>query len=109
MSGEQNSLPIVPVVTAWTTAAGYDPAQEFGITPEDAARYDNLFRQHAIDIANWRMPWLFQALAEAGVRFVGVAPYNFQVALADGQLRHIPELEAHLTLLPWREPGEAAH
>ncbi len=55
------------------------------------------------------MPWLFQALAEAGARAVGVAPGNFQVVMPDGQLRRVPDLEAHLNLTPWCEPGEACH
>lgn len=105
----QNSDFAVPIFTAWTTTAGYDPAQEFGITPEDAALYDALFREHAKNIVSSHMPWLFEALAEAGALLIGAAPSTFKVVLRDGSHRHVPDLEALLHLFPWREPGETCH
>ena len=105
----QPSPRVIPVFTPWSAVDGYDPGAEFGITADAAANWDRLFRQLVLELVQWHMPWLPDALIEAGATAVGAAPGHFEVVLPDGQRRAIPALAAHLQLVPWQLPGELSH
>jgi len=100
---------VIPVLTPWSAIDGYDPCAEYGITPEVAATYDRLFRQLTLEIVQHEMPWLVDALLEAGVTAVGVAPGLFEICLPGGRRQSFPALAARLQLVPWQLPGESCH
>lgn len=53
-------------------------------------------------------PWLPKMLNAAAASVIA-GPGAFFVSLPDGEFLMVPELSAHMALLPWAEPGETIH
>lgn len=99
----------VPVVTPWSAVNGFDPCAAYGITADDAARCDALYRQMVVEIIDCVMPWLPKALRDAGALAVGAGPGIFEIVLPGGERHQVAELANSLKLVPWRMPGESCH
>lgn len=116
IEAEAEKLPVVApptvdesglvIFTPWSSA---DPnAKTQGDHDLQAAR-DYLYRQRVRDVLQEQAPWLVPILAAARAA-IGAMPGRVYASLDDGRtLIEIPHLGAHLLLLPWAGPDEAAH
>ncbi len=106
MTAPADEPPALAVVTAWT---GVDPMEPDEVKDQAAVR-DQLFRLRVREVLNEHAPWLVPILHEARATIVA-GPGQFFVMFGDDPSRsvEIPQLGAHLLLLPWREDGQKAN
>ena len=109
MSTDPNSVRTIPVLTPWSSVTGFDPSAEYGLPQDVVDTWDRLFRQLVLEVVQWEMPWLPDALLDAGATLVAAAPGSFEFVLPDGQRHQIPAIASRLQLVPWRMPEEPSH
>ncbi|MBV8500755.1 MAG: hypothetical protein JO006_03460 [Paucibacter sp.] len=105
-NGERPSRATVPIFTPWTCFEDQDPAASNGLTSDQNAFCDQRFRWFVAEVVASEMPWLLPIVQAAG-GLISAFPGALEVILPDGTRIPVPQLAAHLTMLPWHTVGES--
>ena len=109
MESAQPQIPPQPLLlTPWSAFEGFSPSEAYGISDQQAATCDRLYRQMVVEIVQFAMPWLPDALVGAGA-FAFASPGSFEFVLPNGQRQPVPEIASLLKMVPWRMPDEPCH